>query len=842
MTTHRVNRIGISAFRHSVHTDPQYAERTWKALRDAICKIMERKTSELSYERLYRYGYNMVLQKHGDTLYNGLTECLTEHLNTMASTIASTDAEVFLSHLQNQWSWFKLSLSHIRDVFMYMDRSYVVSRRKKTVNELGVSLFRDCVIRNEIIHERMVETVLARIDDERNGETIDTHTIRAVTRMLVELGDDTDLNTVYVNFFENSFLERTKDFYAREASLFIEESTCAEYLRKAERRMREEETRVETYLDSQTMSKVREMTEHELIYNYMQRLVDMPNSGLIWMLRNDKCYDLQLMYTLLRNLPDGETALKNNFKNEVLERGTALVNDTEIAKDHVVFLSSILSLREKYDRILRISFSLPRNPTTEPFVSVAEDRAMPLANSDTVSPNLAISPSASGIAAAVAPLGNVRGVPYSVSSKPLDGSAEAPGSAASHTAAGVPVGSASSISSSHAPSRVTGPLTPDRRFVTALNEAFERFLNNFSRSPEYISLYIDKLLRQDMKGMSDDEVELKLDAIMALFRYLHDKDVFEAYYKQHLAKRLLNNRTSSLDAERSFIGKLKNECGYLYTSKMETMFNDMRTSAETVSAFQMQVSDPATELCGVDLNVSVLTTISWPVDTAPACSVPRPIVLCCESFEKFYNSKHNGRKLSWQTQMANAELRGSFGNYTRQVDLSVSAYGVCILMLYNEHDQLTVQVILALTGIPQNELTRNLQSLAMGKHRVLLKEPKGREIEPSHVFSFNEDFSSRNRRIKIQMVTAQKENETEKSETRNRIDEDRKPLIEAAIIRVMKDRKTMDHQQLIAEVTSQLACRFEPNPYDIKLRIESLVEREFLERDPENRSSFTYIA
>jgi hypothetical protein len=51
-----------------------------------------------------------------------------------------------------------------------------------------------------------------------------------------------------------------------------------------------------------------------------------------------------------------------------------------------------------------------------------------------------------------------------------------------------------------------------------------------------------------------DEV---LDKTIMLFRFLRDKDVFERYYKQHLAKRLLFNRSVSDDAERGMLGKLK---------------------------------------------------------------------------------------------------------------------------------------------------------------------------------------------------------------------------------------------------------------------------------------------
>ena len=55
--------------------------------------------------------------------------------------------------------------------------------------------------------------------------------------------------------------------------------------------------------------------------------------------------------------------------------------------------------------------------------------------------------------------------------------------------------------------------------------------------------------------------------------------------------------------------------------------------------------------------------------------------------------------------------------------------------------------------------------------------------------------------------------------------------IEAAIVRIMKARRVLDHNSIVTEVTRQLSARFLPNPNVIKKRIESLIEREFLERD-----------
>lgn len=57
--------------------------------------------------------------------------------------------------------------------------------------------------------------------------------------------------------------------------------------------------------------------------------------------------------------------------------------------------------------------------------------------------------------------------------------------------------------------------------------------------------------------MSEQEIEGVLDKAMVLFRFLQEKDVFERYYKQHLAKRLLLNKSVSDDCEKNMISKLK---------------------------------------------------------------------------------------------------------------------------------------------------------------------------------------------------------------------------------------------------------------------------------------------
>lgn len=51
---------------------------------------------------------------------------------------------------------------------------------------------------------------------------------------------------------------------------------------------------------------------------------------------------------------------------------------------------------------------------------------------------------------------------------------------------------------------------------------------------------------------------------MVLFRFMQEKDVFERYYKQHLARRLLTNKSVSDDSEKNMISKLKVKQYFLF--------------------------------------------------------------------------------------------------------------------------------------------------------------------------------------------------------------------------------------------------------------------------------------
>ncbi|KTG33585.1 hypothetical protein cypCar_00049395, partial [Cyprinus carpio] len=136
--------------------------------------------------------------------------------------------------------------------------------------------------------------------------------------------------------------------------------------------------------------------------------------------------------------------------------------------------------------------------------------------------------------------------------------------------------------------------------------------------------YVDSKLRAGNKEATEEELERILDKIMIIFRFIHGKDVFEAFYKKDLAKRLLVGKSASVDAEKSMLSKLKHECGAAFTSKLEGMFKDMELSKDIMIQFKQYMqnqSDPS----NIELTVNILTMGYWPSYTPMDVHLPTEV-------------------------------------------------------------------------------------------------------------------------------------------------------------------------------------------------------------------------
>ncbi|PYH41446.1 cullin family protein [Aspergillus saccharolyticus JOP 1030-1] len=804
-------------------------ETNWADLSTSLKKIHTRDASNLSFEQLYRNSYNIVLMARGEDLYERIKKLEQEWLDAEVKTrvtaaisssllLAKELAEVqeqanerreagerFLAAMREAFEDHQLCMGMITDVLMYMDRFMSTDHRKPSIYAAAMALFREHVLQSPIrsdsktkVVDVLESTILFMIQLERSGQIIDRVLIRHCVYMLeglYESSNEEESSKLYLTIFEPAFLDASKKFYQAEGRRLLETGDAATFCKVATDRLAEETERCTYTLSSSTESKIKEVLDKELIASNISEVVNLEGTGVRQMLDNDRLDNLRSIYVLSARVDPKKTPLTAAVQKRIVEMGKE-INAGAVA-------------------LAQTPAAIPAPKKTSTDKSEAAKR-----------PAEKEKPVNQQTAAAIKWVDDILGL-----KKKFDSIWE------------------TSFQSDHV-------------MQSAITTSFSDFINSESRSSEYLSLFFDENLKKGIKGKTETEVDSLLDNGITLLRYVKDKDMFEAYYKKHLSRRLLMKRSVSMDAERQMISKMKMEVGNQFTQRLEAMFKDMTISEDLTASYKEHVKktgDPDTKR--IDLDINVLTSTMWPMeimasatrdDVQLSCIYPKEVEGVKQSFEQYYLGKHSGRKLSWQPTMGTADIRLEFARSNGKIqkhELNVSTYAMVILLLFNEvatGESLTYTEIKEQTRIPDHDLIRNLQSLAVApKTRVLRKDPMSRDVKPTDKFFFNHDFQSQFLKVRIGVVSGSAnkvENQDQRKETEKKMSEERGASIEAAIVRIMKQRKSLTHSKLMTEVLSQLSARFVPDVNMIKKRIESLIDREYLERIEEDPPTYGYVA
>ncbi|THU47451.1 hypothetical protein C4D60_Mb09t15660 [Musa balbisiana] len=385
-----------------------------------------------------------------------------------------------------------------------------------------------------------------------------------------------------------------------------------------------------------------------------------------------------------------------------------------------------------------------------------------------------------------------------------------------------------------------------------LKEVFEVFCNKgFSGNScvELLATFCDHTLKKGGTKNSSEAVEetiektkdssygdiTTLSQTVKLLAYINDKDLFAEFHRKKLARRLLFDRSAHDDSERSMLKKLNQQFGWQVTWKMEGMVTDMTLAREIQSSFQEYLKSNRQENPGTDLSVTVLTTRFWPGYKSHDLNLPSELIKCVQAFKIFYETTSSRRKLTWLYSLGSCIINAKFGE--RTIELIVTTHHAAVLMLFNSADRLGYSEIKSQVGLTDDEVTILLHSLSCARYKILNKEPNSQTISRTDYFEFNSEFTEEMKRIKISRPRVDERNKVIQD-----VDKDREYAIDAAIVRIMKNRNVIVYQQLVVECMEHLKHVFKPDIKAIKKRIEALITREYLERDQMNPSIFRYVA
>ncbi|TKA79219.1 hypothetical protein B0A55_03961 [Friedmanniomyces simplex] len=758
-----------------------YLKKIWGQLDEALAIIFKDGKDGFSKEDLYRGVENVCRQGGASTLFSRLESRCRQHVERDVRQPlldkAGSDNVTVLKAVLTEWARWKQQMVIIHAIFFFLDRSYLLSSSKPTLSELTPQLFRELVFSYDSLKPKTVAGACDLVAAERTGkQKLDQNLFQQAVDMFHEL-------QTYSASFEPQFLGTTQQYVAQWSDEMIVEKSVPEYVALAEDSIAAEMARCEEFaLDASTRRDLLALLEDHFVVRKETDLTEY--EALAPLLDNGAMTDMTALYALLDRRRLGNK-LKPAFVKWVDETGTGIVFGKE---DDMV--TDLLSLKRRLDLTWRTAFQRDEllgqalRETFESFMNKTKKGDATWGTDNTKVGEM--------IAKYVDQLlrGGAKAIPDVLTTR-----------------------RASSI---NAPPK--GIQLP-----TAAQIAEEE--NN-----------------EDDELDEDAEINTQLDQVLDLFRFVHGKAVFEAFYKKDLARRLLMARSASADAERSMLTRLKTECGSGFTQNLEQMFKDVELAREEMLSYRQRLEDRIgfEKGKGIDLSVNILSAAAWPTYPDIPVVIPANVKKAIDDFEMHYKTKHTGRKLDWKHALAHCQMKAIFRKGAKE--LVVSSFQAVVMLLFNgvgEDEHVSYNHILTESGLPEAEAKRTLQSLACAKLRPLTKHPKSRDISPTDTFTLNADFTHPKYRVKINQVQL-KETKEENKETHIRVAEDRNFECQAAVVRILKGRKTIGHQELVAETIKATMSRGVLGVGDIKRNIERLIEKDYMDRV--EGGMYSYIA
>jgi cullin 1 len=367
----------------------------------------------------------------------------------------------------------------------------------------------------------------------------------------------------------------------------------------------------------------------------------------------------------------------------------------------------------------------------------------------------------------------------------------------------------------------------DERFKSTSKESLTKGMN---QKPGFIcdtfSKYIDNVLREDADKLSLNEIKNIINEYMVLFKYIENKDLFENFFIKKLCIRCLFDLNKSEEAQNYLIEQLKNECGPYFVSKSQEMISDVKASQEMSQLFNKESENQFY----IPVNYFVLSNYTWPIDKLIKGEIANFEIGGQEKkFFDFYHKKNSGKSLFWH-------LPYCFGEMEMQIadgsTIKITGNGVhfAILKCFNKSkESLTFKDILNKTKIEKDVIQRYIKKLI---NKNLLKYEED-------IYSVNFEVNKDGKNKEIALIDYdEEENSKEDEDNEEKTIEERRFVIDAYIMKVLKQKKVMKREDLINTVKEKMP--FEEKDDNVNKRIEQLINNRFISKDDNDNNLLKY--
>eukprot|EP01098_Paradermamoeba_levis_P004029 TRINITY_DN1762_c0_g1_i1.p1 TRINITY_DN1762_c0_g1~~TRINITY_DN1762_c0_g1_i1.p1 ORF type:complete len:801 (+),score=323.09 TRINITY_DN1762_c0_g1_i1:173-2575(+) len=732
-------------------------------------------------------------------LYLNLHELLKKHVLKLSKKLESKSGDdLFWSYL-DVYKDYSFASGTVAKICAYLERFWIPHHEGQ--NFKGVQI-RKLVLLTQVnwrdfcyasLRQHLQGTLTTVIDRCRRGEAVDIALLKLMIASFEKFGVDDP--HFYKREFEDVFIESTKQFYALESVELLQQGIST-FLEKAAQRIEQEENeKLGVFYLPPSLARVRDVLNEVLIQKNMETL----KTSFEGLLAADKQNELRRMHFLLSRLPDGVQSIANTMEQYIISTKGKELFEPQLkldAKNAIgassKFVKGVIDVHKYYSTLILECFS--SNPA----------------------------------------------------------------------------------------------------FIAAMDKAFTVLLNKQSTEkgntlPRTFSFFVDALMKKRLKELqfTDEEMKDVVDRVVSLSCYFTDADEFIEHMRRAFFKRLLSpEREFESDLETALLNKLKAKKGEAYIRKLQGMYLDSKGANADALRTAFENWNKGDTVGKVKFSALALNESFWPLsknDRFPLPGQPMEYRGLLERFEEFYAAHtQKGKLIKWIFNQGRVELEVKIPikKSHKQFTAVVSPLQSCILLLFNRKPTWTFDELLVTLWPDALDRKKNVEKkgdsvFALEEEFLLasaieplagylktspgaliqvgdtpIEEEEGKEtpktpITPSESFTVLQllpkckvDKKRKALFPYYSLNLVMRENTTIDTQ----LIHERGFLIDCAMVKIMKTNRKMQWQKLQVAVVNEVRSFFNPTTQILKRKLEDLIERKFIERDPTDHNTLLYIS
>ncbi|XP_041351590.1 cullin-5-like isoform X1 [Gigantopelta aegis] len=210
------------------------------------------------------------------------------------------------------------------------------------------------------IKQRLQDSAMKLVHAERNGEAFDSQLVIGVRESYVNLSSDVeDKLKIYRDNFEKAYLDATESFYKVKAPRYLEDNGVQNYMRYADSKLKEEESRARRYLEigygCNSVAALSECCVRVLVTDFKETILQ----ECAYMIKHNETEKLRLMFSLMDRVADGITPMLYDLEAHIVSQGLAdmMASAETITTDSEKYVEQLLDLFNRFSTLVKEAFN-----------------------------------------------------------------------------------------------------------------------------------------------------------------------------------------------------------------------------------------------------------------------------------------------------------------------------------------------------------------------------------------------------------------------------------------------------------------------------------------------------